>query len=86
MLHDHERRALERIEAEIAATDPTFADRLRRPLAGWRFVLVLVAVTGVCALAVGILADQAVLALVGVVTIGTFVVQHFSRRTHPTGD
>lgn len=53
MLHDHERRALDGIEAEIAATDPTSGDRLGRPPASWRFVLALVAVTGACALAVG---------------------------------
>ncbi|MEA5367111.1 DUF3040 domain-containing protein [Amycolatopsis sp., V23-08] len=86
MLHDHERRALERIEAEITATDPTFADRLRRPLTSWRFVLMLVAITGVCALAVGIFADQVTLALVGVVTVAVFVMRRFSRRTGTTGE
>lgn len=84
-MDDHERRALERIEAELAATDPTFADRLRRPLTGWRFVITLVAVTAVCALAVGILADQATLALAGVVTLVVFVMQRVSRRNRAVG-
>ncbi|WP_370964274.1 DUF3040 domain-containing protein [Amycolatopsis sp. cg9] len=81
MLPEDERRALERIEAEISATDPTLAQRFRRPPQGWRLFFVLLAVTGACALVVGVLAGSATLTVVGLATVGVLVVDHLSRRS-----
>ncbi|MEV6643519.1 DUF3040 domain-containing protein [Amycolatopsis sp. NPDC051371] len=84
MSSEEERRALERIEADLVATDPTLADRFRRPFATWRLFFVLLAVTGVCALAAGILAGSAILTMAGIATVGVLVVEHLGRRARTT--
>lgn len=80
MFPEDERRALERIEAELSATDPALADRFCRPPDKWRWFFVLLAVTGVCALVVGLLVGSGSLTVVGILTIGVLAVEYFSRR------
>jgi uncharacterized membrane protein YphA (DoxX/SURF4 family) len=80
MLADHERRALEEIEAGLMSADPTFAQRLGGPATPWRLVLVLTTVTGVCAVAVGLFADRAGLVIFGLLTLATLLATYASWR------
>jgi hypothetical protein len=74
MLADHERRALEAIEAGLTSADPLFGERLRGRSRQWQVVLVLTTVTGVCA-------D---LVLLGLFTVAALVASHVSRRRRRT--
>jgi hypothetical protein len=84
MLADHERRALEAIEAGLTSADPLFGERLRGRSTQWQVVLVLTTVTGVCALAVGLFAGRADLVLLGLFTVAALVASHVSRRRRRT--
>jgi len=80
MFPEDERRALERIEAELSAADPALARRFCRAPGKWRWFFVLLAVTGMCALVVGILVGSGSLTVAGIVTIGVLAIEYFSRR------
>jgi uncharacterized membrane protein YphA (DoxX/SURF4 family) len=85
MLADHERRALEEIEAGLTSADPTFAERLGGPITQWRLVLVLTTVTGVCAVAVGLFAGRAGLVVLGLLTLAALIATYTSWRDRARG-
>ncbi|PVZ09502.1 DUF3040 domain-containing protein [Actinomycetospora cinnamomea] len=88
MLDDRERRALERLEHELASADPLLARRMRRALptwrrwATWRVLLAAVGVTLAVGLVVLGLAGQALLVLV---ILSWPLVAHM-RAQRPRGD
>ncbi|MFD9893480.1 DUF3040 domain-containing protein [Amycolatopsis sp. NPDC059027] len=70
MLADHERKALDGIESELAATDPALAASLRHGVHSeawrWKVVEALAVVTTVLMIAVGVFSGHASLIVAGV--------------------
>lgn len=83
MLPDRERHALREIEAELQASDPTFAaaftGRNLRENKRWNLLLLLCDVTAVVMLVVGLFARDAALVLWGTVGAGALVAWHIAR-------
>ncbi|MFE0021121.1 DUF3040 domain-containing protein [Amycolatopsis sp. NPDC059021] len=84
MLADHERKALDGIESELAATDPVLAASLSHGVHSeawrWKFVEALAFVTTVLMIAVGVFSGYASLIVEGVLGTSALLGLRLLRR------